>query len=232
LAYRFGTDKSKDDHKYVDVYDALLDHLSDKVRNVTEVGLAAGQSIAMWAAFFPKAHVWGIDKRVRKEVRTRFATEPRVHLLEFNAYSTWPHRHGLADSTMDLVIDDALHMPWAMEAALERYWPLVRPGGYYVIEDIGPELSHTRAHGWQLGTELMLSNASRVSAKTRAIIEGSNAFFVNAAFGRRNSSSWGLGGEASFMAVLRKRTRLMRPFKSNADTAMHIGGVELKGMAG
>jgi hypothetical protein len=38
---------------------------------------------------------------------------------------------------MDLVIDDAKHEQKANEDALRIFFPLVRPGGYYVIEDVG-----------------------------------------------------------------------------------------------
>ena len=47
LAYKYGTDKSKDDHKYVDIYHSLLADRRQHIRNVTEIGVAAGQSIAI-----------------------------------------------------------------------------------------------------------------------------------------------------------------------------------------
>jgi hypothetical protein len=37
LAYKYGTDKSHDDHKYVDVYNMLFQHVRHKVKNMTEV---------------------------------------------------------------------------------------------------------------------------------------------------------------------------------------------------
>ena len=60
LAYRFGTDKSHDDHKYTDLYSMLLDPIRDRVQNMTEIGVAAAQSLEMWHTYFPHALVWGI----------------------------------------------------------------------------------------------------------------------------------------------------------------------------
>jgi hypothetical protein len=39
LAYKYGTDKSHDDHKYVDTYSMLFQHHRFRVHNITEVTL-------------------------------------------------------------------------------------------------------------------------------------------------------------------------------------------------
>jgi SAM-dependent methyltransferase len=52
LAYKYGTDKSKDDHKYVDLYHSLFADRRHRVYNVTEIGVSTGQSIAVWADYF------------------------------------------------------------------------------------------------------------------------------------------------------------------------------------
>ena len=42
LAYKFGTDKGHDDHKYTDLYNALFEPRRGWVKNVTEIGIALG----------------------------------------------------------------------------------------------------------------------------------------------------------------------------------------------
>ena len=137
LAYNYGTDKSKDDHKYVDVYAPLLEPLRDTLANLTEIGVSAGQSIGMWRAFLaPAARVWGFDLVLKPQVR-RLARLPNVRLFETDAYRAGePLRHGLTPSSMDVVIDDAMHEQPYYDRALASWWPLVRPGGYYIIEDL------------------------------------------------------------------------------------------------
>jgi len=61
LAYRFGTDKSKDDHSFVNLYSMLLDPIREKVQHILEVGVATGQSIKMWHEYFPNAQIYGMD---------------------------------------------------------------------------------------------------------------------------------------------------------------------------
>ena len=42
LAFKYGTDKSKDDHKYVDVYESLFQSKRRHIKNITEIGVSAG----------------------------------------------------------------------------------------------------------------------------------------------------------------------------------------------
>ena len=55
LAYYYGTDKSHDDHKYTDCYAALFDPIRHSARNITEIGLAQGQSLQVWHGLLPSA---------------------------------------------------------------------------------------------------------------------------------------------------------------------------------
>ena len=80
LAFYYGTDKAHDDHKYTDVYAMLFDALRLQVRNVTEIGVAAGQSLDMWHHYFPRAHLWGLDIILKKPLLRRFREKPRVSL--------------------------------------------------------------------------------------------------------------------------------------------------------
>ena len=139
LAFYYGTDKSHDDHKYVDVYESIFGPLRFSTVNFTEIGVAMGQSLQMWHDYFPNAHVWGVDIHplVIKAAKKLFAQQPRVHILAANSKSNVKvPALGLAPESMDIVIDDALHEQWANEIALEHFWPLVKPGGFYIIEDM------------------------------------------------------------------------------------------------
>ena len=144
LAYVFKTDKSHDDHKYTDVYAALLDERRGDIRNVTEVGVMFGQSMLLWHAFLPSAHVWGFDNYVRSAVRNLLASYgPRMHYhfadsLTRRAYATAERTPALAlaNASMDLIIDDGAHKPDTNERTLANFWPLLSAGGVYVIEDV------------------------------------------------------------------------------------------------
>ena len=139
LGFKYGSDKSKDDHKYVDLYAALFDSIRDRVTNVTELGFAKGHSLDMWLDYFPAARIWGVDVNKGHIVQRRFKHKPRVSLIQADLYraTTTPRSIGLEDESMDVVIDDVgMHEQEHQEIVLHRYWRRVRPGGFYIIEDV------------------------------------------------------------------------------------------------
>ena len=216
LAYLYETDKSHDDHKYVDVYASLFDSIRDRVSNFTEIGVATGQSMQMWNDYFHNAKIYGLDKQVGKFVRAHFVTQPRVKLKQCDAYSRSttgleaakaPCGLAWSEGSMDIIIDDAQHVQHSMEKLLVHFWRFVRPGGYYIIEDVGNDAQ---------GLEEMNENAF-TSAEARQIVEANHAYFIDPLFGHRNfshfanTSVWGnkiiesRTRHANHMAIIRKR---------------------------
>ena len=203
IAYATGTDKSHDDHKYVDLYSSLFEPIRHKVTNITELGIASGQSLAMWAIFFANAHVWGLDVWVQTEVRRLAKSEPRLHTFEANAYKTPPAALGLMPNTMDVIIDDALHDQESIEAALHAFWPVLRPGGYYVIEDIEWRRPSERpflawlwhAISWGGGDLHLLQTP--LKPETTRLLHENHAFFVDTLFGHRNFTAMRKAGAGS-----------------------------------
>tara|TARA_B110001452_G_scaffold51021_1_gene38988 strand:+ start:1284 stop:1574 length:291 start_codon:yes stop_codon:yes gene_type:complete len=67
-------------------------------------------------------------------VQRRFKHKPRVSHIHAK---TTPRSIGLEDESMDTVIDDVgMHEQEHQEIVLHRYWRRVRPGGFYIIEDV------------------------------------------------------------------------------------------------
>ena len=67
LAFRYGTDKSHDDHKYTDLYASLFDPIRLSAKNITEIGIMTGQSIQLWCSFFIHATIWGVDVTITQQ---------------------------------------------------------------------------------------------------------------------------------------------------------------------
>lgn len=66
LGSLYGTDKVDQHHTflndtYTDIYYKYLNHLEDKEFNFLEIGVRDGKSIKMWADFFPRAKIVGVD---------------------------------------------------------------------------------------------------------------------------------------------------------------------------
>ena len=227
LAYRYGTDKSKDDHKYVDFYMLLFDPIRFKVRNMTEVGIASGQSLQMWIDYFSEARIWGIDKKYDKIVfkwLSRNPQGPRVELRVADCYNEGRvARLNLANESMDVIIDDAAHDRRKNLAMLIIFWRFLRPGGYYIIEDAGPPSDNMPP----IRNEPTIWNEQHIEpdmAVAANIIRENTAFVVDPTFGHRNfttyanTSVWGKFIHAngrlqhnSHLIVLRKRTAAHPP---------------------
>lgn len=98
--------------------------------HVCELGVASGDSLDMWADLFPSVNLVGVDNNPNAGFRT-FAA--RIVAEQDNA--GLPDLIQLYGPRWDLIVDDASHRGEPTRAALLNLWPIVRPGGYYVIED-------------------------------------------------------------------------------------------------
>ena len=144
LMFHYGSDKSKDDHKYTDLYQMLFGPIRANVENVVEIGLGAGQSIQAWYHFFPNAKITGFDtstvpslEKIVDKYSDRFTFINRnLQKPEFQDPKKVEEEFGLYPGTVDIIIEDANHRPRLQQELLTNLWPFVKPGGYYVIESI------------------------------------------------------------------------------------------------
>ena len=182
IAYKYGTDKSKDDHKYVDLYMMLFDPIRTRVRNVTEVGVAHGQSLRMWHDYFANAVVWGVDnKPAHKSLPSYFRRLGRTRMVLLDAYALKAHdvqRLRWVEESMDVIIDDAVHKTPQMQHLLILLWRFVKPGGYYIIEDVGPESAGDPLFSW--------FHEENASPEVARIVRDSTCFFADTLWGHRN----------------------------------------------
>jgi cephalosporin hydroxylase len=64
--------------------------------------------------------------------------KPRFHFTEVDVLQSGFSLEsiGLYDETIDILVEDALHTAEQQLALLEKTFRLVKPGRYYIIEDI------------------------------------------------------------------------------------------------
>ena len=184
LASRYGTDKRRAQHKYTDLYAMLFDPLREVVENITEVGVLYGHSVPMWLDYFPRATVHAIDRSASALMAAREFLNASGHslrrvrlLLGSSRNSKVLERFGIAHGTMDIVIDDGDHSPAGQERTLLTWWPIVKPGGYYIIEDM-LETS---------GSVPMVHNPSEAAY---SILSNNHAIFVDTAVGHPSFRKW------------------------------------------
>jgi hypothetical protein len=125
----FDTDKVHP-HGYLPDYLRLAAELGPAA-TVCEVGVCQGGSLGMWQALFPDGRVIGVDNdpgsRWPDGTARVIAGQDDPRLAEL------VRQH--APDGCQLIVDDASHIGRLTAATFALLWPLVAPGGYYVVED-------------------------------------------------------------------------------------------------
>lgn len=114
-------------------------------RHILEMGIWEGGSVAFWNEIFaPERHV-AFDLATRGD-NAEFLSWARRRTSPGSVETFWgidqsdrravlELAHRLLDGPPDLVIDDAAHILECMQPAFETLFPLLSPGGIYLIED-------------------------------------------------------------------------------------------------
>lgn len=139
---RYGGGDSDTCHAYCWYYHQMFEHLRDKPIDLLEIGVNRGCSLKMWAEYFPKAQILGIDSsgECMKGGRwslltmrdTRITTVPAD---QNNARQLWD---AVGKRTFDIIIDDGSHERPHQLVSMYALLPSLKPGGLYVVEDLGP----------------------------------------------------------------------------------------------
>jgi hypothetical protein len=127
----FATDKIEP-LGYFSAYVAIAGELGPAAK-VCELGVYRGESLRMWQALFPLGQVIGVD------ISEGAVWPPGT--VRIVAAQDDPGLPGLLGGQLNLVVDDASHDGGLTRRSFDLLWPLVAPGGYYVIEDWQVSLS-------------------------------------------------------------------------------------------
>jgi SAM-dependent methyltransferase len=163
LCDRYGSDKGEasprqqpypwPSHSYTDLYELLFGSSRQTVQLVVECGIGTnnpdlissmgaagkpGASLRVWQDYFPHARIIGAD--IDPDI---LFAEGRIETFQCDQTSAesiaaFREQAGIADGTVDVVIDDGLHEFHAGVAFFEGMWSALRVGGTHVIEDIVP----------------------------------------------------------------------------------------------
>ncbi len=123
---------------YAAVYRELLG--GNRAARILEIGTAYGGSLFLWRDLAPEGVIVGVDL-----IRPSQAPKGVVFIQADQADP------GLPDLTLpfgpyDLIVDDASHLGSLSAVTFGNLWPLVRPGGWYVLEDWTVGLSSNPFH--------------------------------------------------------------------------------------
>ena len=117
-------------------YKRILFALDRAPERILEIGVKSGGSTALWKAVFPSATVVGVDIKLRYWVRQQPSPDGVIYLQGDQRDTQRLEEIARSYGPFDLVIDDGSHVTDDQAITMRCLVPHVRPGGFYVVEDI------------------------------------------------------------------------------------------------
>jgi hypothetical protein len=119
-------------HGYHRIYPWFLEHLRAQPVTMLEIGVNRTESLKLWGNYFPRLTLHGIDRDPKS------FDDPRMtlHTVDQGDAAQLDRFVATIKTSFDFIIDDGSHVPEHQLLTLTKFWPLLRPGGIYIIEDI------------------------------------------------------------------------------------------------
>jgi len=152
LFNKYGSDKDKNGYSHL--YSVLFDRIKDEELNVLEIGIGTmvsgacssmqgympdtyrpGASLRAWNDYFKNSKIYGTD--IQKDTQFK---ENRIETFLSDSTDKIMVNNIMANLNIqfDVIIDDGWHLDKAQMKTLENFFPYLKEGGIYVIEDIYP----------------------------------------------------------------------------------------------
>jgi hypothetical protein len=120
---------------YLDYYDSLLYRINDNQICMLEIGVQNGGSLETWAEYFSNGAIFiGCDVDSNCEKLKYSDNRISIVIGDANSQETFNKITSIT-SSFDLIIDDGSHRSNDIINSFINYFPLVKPGGIYIIED-------------------------------------------------------------------------------------------------
>jgi hypothetical protein len=120
---------------YLGYYDSLFAPRRQLPVSILEIGVQNGGSLETWAEYFGSGERFiGCD--IDPKCGALQYDDPRIHVVVGDA-NTAPAFQAIRSISVefDIVIDDGSHVSMDILTAFVNYFPMVKPGGLYVVED-------------------------------------------------------------------------------------------------
>jgi hypothetical protein len=123
--------------KFYAIYDRYFAEFAGKSVTFLELGVHTGESLKVWASYFPNGTVIGLDLA---ETGPDVSAYPNIvyesaDQADCVRLETICKTH--APDGLDLIIDDASHIGHSCATSYAVLFPHLKPGGLYIIEDWG-----------------------------------------------------------------------------------------------
>ena len=141
LANKWGTDKGDFEgwcHNYTPLYNELFESLLDGHVRMLEIGVAdprfPGAGIKMWRDYFPDLFFVGYD--INPEAKQFEEEKINVFIGDQNNPEDLQRCIDTYGGNFDIIMDDGSHYSEHILTSFKHLFPHLKPGGYYIIEDL------------------------------------------------------------------------------------------------
>lgn len=132
-----GTRTDKDSaHNYLELYENVFSKFDNKkVENILEIGVETGDSLLMWAEYFPNATIWGFD--IKEIDNNDVFNHPRIKtfIVDQRCEKSLSEIIKICPN-FEVIIDDGGHTMEMHQKTLKHFFTKVKNDGVYVIEDL------------------------------------------------------------------------------------------------
>lgn len=120
---------------YLGYYDSIFSDLRDLPLSMLEIGVQNGGSLETWSEYFKFGQRFvGCD--IDPKCGSLKYDDPRISIVVGDANAAASFQAICAISPdYDIVIDDGSHVSMDILTSFVNYFPLVKPGGLYIVED-------------------------------------------------------------------------------------------------
>lgn len=136
LALKYHADKASSIHNYCHTYERYLKPIRMSARKILEIGAAGGNSLRMWADYFPYAVIHGIDHNPESGKLNLPPERFQIDIGDVCDRHFWDGFIKRWGGDYDLILDDGGHFPHQISDAFVQGWDLLARNGYYIIEDL------------------------------------------------------------------------------------------------
>ncbi|XP_063729563.1 uncharacterized protein LOC134857121 [Symsagittifera roscoffensis] len=146
-----GSDKCSR-HNYPDYYHYFFKKISNRKLNILEIGLGSqvdprfksqmkknftiGGSQRVWRDYFTNSQIFGAD--VNPDIIFEEERLKTFH-VDITKNETLNAMFDKIGVQLDILIDDSLHEPGPQENLLSVAFEKIKPGGFYIVEDVSSE---------------------------------------------------------------------------------------------
>ena len=200
LADKYQTDKGTQffcAHNYTSHYHRTFQSLREASLTMVEIGLNARDrndcpSLRMWLDYFPKAHIYGLD------IRQFDFSHERATLLQCDQgdIESLQRVKGSIPNQVDIIIDDGSHIQEHQHVSFDQFFPILAPGGCYVVEDLTSPLARGSWKFFQALKEGNIGRAATLSCLEEGAIEKLHAQIDSIELCNSANSLYGAGSIA------------------------------------